>query len=82
MAKRKAACLMYDLIKNLSSKEISAFNNCTSINKMNNNEVLNNYLKERNVTNFCDTLQFLRVFFDELKSSKNSSINILKVMFK
>ncbi|XP_025422318.1 interferon-inducible double-stranded RNA-dependent protein kinase activator A-like [Sipha flava] len=78
MAKRKAACHMYDLIKNLSSKEISAFNNYTFNDKMNNNELLNNNLKEQNVTNFCDTLQFLRVFFEELKSSKNISINILK----
>lgn len=73
---------MYDRIKDLSPKEMSALKTSRSKSNMveNNNVLGNNNLEEQKITNFCDTLQFLRVFFDELKLSNNTTINILKVI--
>lgn len=83
MAKRNAAHHMYDTIKNLSAEEISALNTWKSKSKIKlNNNILNkDDFGEQLITNFNDnTLRCIRVFFEELKSSKNPSISLLKVI--
>lgn len=83
-AKKQAACLLYDQIKNMSPEDITAHHYYVKTAKpsdilLNNNQSDNKKLITDGKSNVTEAMKYVDIFVKDLKSSTNPSINQLKV---